>query len=60
MGLTLTGLLLLVVIFAAFYKNWSYEQELDSLLWKIDAKDLVVSSVPIANKNKVCRLLSCY
>ena len=48
----------LLVIATAVYKNWAYEQELDSLLWKIDAKDIVMSQTPIAGKNKVSLLIS--
>lgn len=33
-------LLILTVISLIFYRNWRYEQELDSLLWKIDFKDI--------------------
>lgn len=45
--------MLLVVAASALYKSWSYEQELDNLLWKIDAKDIVVSQTPVMSKNKV-------
>lgn len=33
-------LMILTVISLIFYRNWRYEQELDSLLWKIDFKDI--------------------
>ena len=36
------AVVLSVVMFVA-YRNYKYEQELDSLLWKIDSKDLKVS-----------------
>ena len=32
-----------------FYRNWRYEQELQSLLWKIDYKELNVPDVPCGN-----------
>ncbi|XP_059168418.1 guanylate cyclase 32E-like [Physella acuta] len=32
--------LLLVIVLAVLYRNWRYEQELASLLWKIDMKDI--------------------
>jgi hypothetical protein len=28
------------------YRNWRYEQELDSLLWKIDYKDIQIPDLP--------------
>lgn len=35
------GFLFIFVIMAlVVYRNWRYEQELDSLLWKIDFKDI--------------------
>lgn len=33
-------LVLLVLAALALYRGWRYEQELDSLLWKIDFRDL--------------------
>lgn len=33
-------LALLVLAALALYRGWRYEQELDSLLWKIDFRDL--------------------
>ena len=39
----------LVIVSTVVYKNWVYEQELDSLLWKIESKDLIVSDVPVVN-----------
>lgn len=32
----------LVVIIIVLYRNYKYEQELDSLLWKIDPKELKI------------------
>ena len=34
----------LAVVVIVAYRNYKYEQELDSLLWKVDPKDLKVSS----------------
>lgn len=34
------GVLLAVVI---LYRNWKYEQELDSLLWKVDYRDIQIN-----------------
>ena len=30
------------MVFMAAYRAWAYEQELDSLLWRVDFKDLIV------------------
>jgi atrial natriuretic peptide receptor A len=38
-----TLLLVLAVISLVFYRNWKYEQELDSLLWKVDYKDIEIN-----------------
>ncbi|VEN64593.1 unnamed protein product, partial [Callosobruchus maculatus] len=35
--------LIVLVISLVLYRNWRYEQELDSLLWKIDFKDIQMS-----------------
>lgn len=43
-GLGITGgiLLVIIIIGTLCYRNWKYEQELASLLWKIDYKDLTI------------------
>ena len=33
-------LLVLAVVLLVLYRNWQYEQELDSLLWKVDYRDI--------------------
>lgn len=33
-------LLILTIVSLILHRNWRYEQELDSLLWKIDFKDI--------------------
>lgn len=38
-----TLLLVLAVVSLVFYRNWKYEQELDSLLWKVDYKDIEIN-----------------
>ncbi|KAG5320032.1 GCY3E cyclase, partial [Acromyrmex heyeri] len=35
-------LFIITVIILIFYKNWKYEQEIDSLLWKINYKDIEI------------------
>jgi hypothetical protein len=55
-GSVAAGVLFLVIITITVYKSWAYEQELDSLMWKIDAKDVVMSQVQVTSKNKVCRV----
>ncbi|XP_044753135.1 guanylate cyclase 32E-like [Coccinella septempunctata] len=39
-GVTGGVFLILLIIFFALYRNWRYEQELDSLIWKIDFRDI--------------------
>lgn len=41
MGGALLSVLTLVLLLV--YRNWRYEQELDSLLWKVDYKDIQVN-----------------
>jgi hypothetical protein len=36
-------LLFLVVVLLVLYRNWRYEQELDSLLWKVDYRDIQIN-----------------
>ncbi|KAF7269654.1 hypothetical protein GWI33_017334 [Rhynchophorus ferrugineus] len=44
------GIIMIVLIISLiFYRNWRYEQELDSLLWKIDFKDIEVNEEPNTN-----------
>jgi hypothetical protein len=33
-------MLILAVVLLVLYRNWRYEQELDSLLWKVDYRDI--------------------
>ncbi|CAH0555549.1 unnamed protein product [Brassicogethes aeneus] len=35
--------LIVLVISLVLYRNWRYEQELDSLLWKVDFKDIQIN-----------------
>lgn len=39
-GIAGGALLLLGVVSLVLYRNWRYEQELDSLLWKVDFKEI--------------------
>lgn len=41
--------LIILVILLVLYRNWKYEQELDSLLWKIDYKDIETREETYAN-----------
>jgi hypothetical protein len=51
------ALFILVLIMFVFYRNWMYEQELDSLLWKIDYQELILSEyIPIAAKTSKVRI----
>jgi hypothetical protein len=33
-------MLILAVVLLVLYRNWRYEQELDSLLWKVDYREI--------------------
>ncbi|XP_025835009.1 guanylate cyclase 32E-like [Agrilus planipennis] len=44
---TITLIVLLAVLF--LYRNWKYEQELDSLLWKIDFREIQIKFEENAN-----------
>lgn len=39
-GIAGGALVLLGVVSLVLYRNWRYEQELDSLLWKVDYKEI--------------------
>lgn len=41
-GIAGGALLLLGLVSLVLYRNWRYEQELDSLLWKIDFREIQV------------------
>lgn len=44
-GIILTMLIISLIL----YRNWRYEQELDSLLWKIDFRDIEINEEPNSN-----------
>lgn len=50
--LALVGAILFVLLIVglAVYRSWVYEQELDSLLWKVDFKDVITSDIPVTGK----------
>lgn len=39
-GIAGTCAALFVIVSLVIYRNWRYEQELDSLLWKVDFRDI--------------------
>lgn len=39
-GVTGGIFVIVVIISLVLYRNWKYEQELDSLLWKVDFRDI--------------------
>ncbi|XP_067205075.1 guanylate cyclase 32E [Linepithema humile] len=41
-GIAGTLLLILAAVVLILYRNWKYEQELDSLLWKVNYKDIQI------------------
>lgn len=55
-----TLLLVLAVISLVFYRNWKYEQELDSLLWKVDYKDIEINDTENSStSSKISRVSIC-
>lgn len=54
LALLSSAILFSLIVAIALYKGWVYEQELDSLMWKIDMKDVINSDIPLVSKsNKV-------
>ncbi|CAH1968124.1 unnamed protein product [Acanthoscelides obtectus] len=47
--------IVVLVISLVLYRNWRYEQELDSLLWKIDFKDIQMSEENSNNQSMKSR-----
>ena len=45
-GITGGIIVCLIIVLLVVYRNWRYEQELDSLLWKIDYKDIQIPELP--------------
>lgn len=43
LGLAVSILILLLISTLIIYRNWKYEQELDSLLWKVDFRDIQIN-----------------
>lgn len=39
-GIAGGALVMLILVSLVLYRNWRYEQELDSLLWKVDFKEI--------------------
>ena len=48
-------LLILTIVSLVLYRNWRYEQELDSLLWKIDFKEIQMHDNDVNNAQKQTR-----
>lgn len=48
-GVTGGIFLVILIISLVLYRNWKYEQELDSLLWKVDFKDIQINEEPNSN-----------
>lgn len=42
-GVTGGVIVVVMVITLTLYRNWKYEQELDSLLWKVDFRDIQIN-----------------
>lgn len=43
--------LAVLLVALVLYRNWRYEQELDSLLWKLDYRDIQMPSTEDSNSN---------
>jgi hypothetical protein len=57
MGVGGGALVVLGFVALVLYRNWKYEQELDSLLWKIDFRDIKMHDVDKENNgHKVTRV----
>uniref|UniRef100_T1ITS9 Guanylate cyclase n=1 Tax=Strigamia maritima TaxID=126957 RepID=T1ITS9_STRMM len=51
-GIVLTFMIIVLIA----YRNWKYEQELDSLLWKIDFREIKLKEfIPATNGNGNCK-----
>ncbi|KAG8266618.1 hypothetical protein J6590_085631 [Homalodisca vitripennis] len=48
----------MILVLLLVYRNWRYEQELDSLLWKVDFKDIQMNDNEQASNNKINRACS--
>lgn len=48
-------LLILTIVSLVLYRNWRYEQELDSLLWKIDFKEIQMHESDVIGGQKPTR-----
>ncbi|GFY70260.1 guanylate cyclase 32E, partial [Trichonephila inaurata madagascariensis] len=58
MGVTGGLVIVLLIVILVAYKNWAYEQELDSLIWKIDYKDIQINEyTPSTSIGRICRTL---
>lgn len=54
-GVAAALLLIVTIVSLVLYRNWRYEQELDSLLWKIDFKDIQMHESEASNPQKTTR-----
>ncbi|KAG8265421.1 hypothetical protein J6590_095153, partial [Homalodisca vitripennis] len=48
----------MILVLLLVYRNWRYEQELDSLLWKVDFKEIQMNDNEQASINKINRACS--
>ncbi|XP_017772276.1 PREDICTED: guanylate cyclase 32E [Nicrophorus vespilloides] len=48
-GITGGVFFVMAIIALIFYRNWRYEQELDSLLWKVDFREIQINDEPNAS-----------
>ena len=60
-GIAGGALLLLGIVSLVLYRNWRYEQELDSLLWKVDYKEILLhENEKENNSQKLTRVSKIY
>lgn len=53
-------LIIVMTISLVLYRNWKYEQELDSLLWKIDFKEIVMPEADKENNGQKLKRVRLY
>lgn len=62
-GIAGGAVVVLILVSLVLYRNWRYEQELDSLLWKVDYKEIQMHENEKDNNSQpkhtrvFCRLL---
>lgn len=55
-GITGAGLAVLILSALIVYRSWKYEQELDSLIWRLDFRDIKLNEDFFSNEQKANRV----